>query len=149
MNKNKIFKLIAVVLTMSLFLTSSPILVSANDIIRTESEEIVQSAEPYIISEIVEAKKTCPLEDMCGALSETSRIQILKLLLEREELTCKDLEKIFNFSGSTAYHHITLLSKSGAVKIRTELIENTDNVTPCTPRSLKTASSLRLRSIPA
>ena len=60
------------------------------------------------------------LEDMCNTLSETSRMQILKLLLQRKELTCKDLEKIFNFSGSTAYHHITLLSKSGAVKIRTE-----------------------------
>ena len=73
-----------------------------------------------IISEIAEAKKISPLEDLCGALSETSRIQILKLLLERKEVTCKDLEKIFNFSGSTAYHHITILTKIGAVKIRNE-----------------------------
>ena len=42
-----------------------------------------------------QVKKTTPLEDLCGALSETSRIQILKLLLERKEVTCKDLEKIF------------------------------------------------------
>ena len=73
-----------------------------------------------IISEITKATKTSPLEDLCGALSETSRIQILKLLLERKEVTCKDLEKTFNFSGSTAYHHITLLTKIGAVKIRNE-----------------------------
>lgn len=73
-----------------------------------------------IISEIAEAKKTSPIEDLCGALSETSRIQILKLLLNRKEVTCKDLEKTFNFSGSTAYHHITLLAKIGAVKIRNE-----------------------------
>jgi len=73
-----------------------------------------------IISEITKAPKTSPLEDLCGALSETSRIQILKLLLERKEVTCKDLEKTFNFSGSTAYHHITLLTKIGAVKIRNE-----------------------------
>ena len=73
-----------------------------------------------IISEIAEAKKISPLEDLCGALSETSRIQILKLLLERKEVTCKDLEKTFNFSGSTAYHHITILTKIGAVKIRNE-----------------------------
>ena len=40
--------------------------------------------------------------------------------MERKEVTCKDLEKTFNFSGSTAYHHITILTKIGAVKIRNE-----------------------------
>ena len=73
-----------------------------------------------IISELVKAQKTQPLEDLCSALSETSRIQILKLLLDRNEVTCKDLEKAFNFSGSTAYHHITILTKIGAVKVRNE-----------------------------
>ena len=74
----------------------------------------------FVISEIADGGKTSPLEDLCGALSETSRIQILKLLLEITEVTCKDLEKTFNFSGSTAYHHITILTKIGAVKIRNE-----------------------------
>jgi len=73
-----------------------------------------------IISALVKTQKKQPLEDLCGALSETSRIQILKLLLERKEVTCKDLEKTFNFSGSTAYHHITILTKIGAVKVRNE-----------------------------
>ena len=73
-----------------------------------------------LINAVSKAKKTPPLEDLCSALSETSRIQILKLLLEREEETCKDLEKIFNFSGSTAYHHLTLLTKIGAIKVRNE-----------------------------
>ena len=56
----------------------------------------------------------------CGVLSETSRIEILKLLLERKEVTCKDLERIFNFSGSTAYHHLSLLTKIGAINVRNE-----------------------------
>lgn len=73
-----------------------------------------------IISAIVEAKKTSPLEELCGALSETSRVQILRLLLEKKELTCKEIEKAFSFSGSTAYHHITILLKAGAVKVRNE-----------------------------
>ena len=54
------------------------------------------------------------------ALCEESRIKILKLLLEREEVTCKDLEKEFSFSGSTAYHHINIMTKSGLVKTRNE-----------------------------
>ena len=73
-----------------------------------------------IISALVKTEKKQPLEVICSALSETSRVQILNLLLERKEVTCKDLEKVFNFSGSTAYHHISLLTKAGAVKVRNE-----------------------------
>jgi ArsR family transcriptional regulator len=73
-----------------------------------------------IISALVKTEKKQPLEVICSALSETSRVQILDLLLERKEVTCKDLEKHFNFSGSTAYHHISLLTKAGAVKVRNE-----------------------------
>ena len=73
-----------------------------------------------IISALVKTEKKQPLEVICSALSETSRVQILNLLLERKEVTCKDLEKHFNFSGSTAYHHISLLTKAGAVKVRNE-----------------------------
>lgn len=73
-----------------------------------------------IVSAVLKDKKMQPLEDLCGALGERSRVQILRLLLERKEATCKDLEKFFNFSGSTAYHHVTLLTKIGAVKVRTE-----------------------------
>lgn len=73
-----------------------------------------------IINQIIDSNKKPPLQDLCSALSEESRVQILNLLLERKEVTCKDLEKHFNFSGSTAYHHISLLTKAGAVKIRNE-----------------------------
>lgn len=61
--------------------------------------------------------------DLCSlgtALCEESRIKILKFLLEREEVTCKDLEKEFSFSGSTAYHHINIMAKSGLIKTRNE-----------------------------
>ena len=61
--------------------------------------------------------------DLCSlgtALCEESRIKILKFLLEREEVTCKDLEKEFSFSGSTAYHHINIMTKSGLIKTRNE-----------------------------
>ena len=54
------------------------------------------------------------------ALCEESRVKILNFLIEREEVTCKDLEKEFSFSGSTAYHHITIMTKAGLVKTRNE-----------------------------
>ena len=65
-------------------------------------------------------KKDLNLLDFGNAICEESRVKILQLLLEREEVTCKDLEKIFSFTGSTAYHHITMMIKIGLVKTRNE-----------------------------
>ena len=65
-------------------------------------------------------KKDLSLQDLGNAICEESRVKILQLLLEREEVTCKDLEKIFSFSGSTAYHHITMMMRIGLVKTRNE-----------------------------
>lgn len=66
-------------------------------------------------------KEGCKEIDLCSlgtALCEESRVKILNFLLERGEATCKDLEKEFSFSGSTAYHHITIMTKAGLIKIR-------------------------------
>ena len=60
------------------------------------------------------------IENFCYAFGEKNRIDILRLLKEREEVTCKDLEHHFHFSGSTAYHHISILSRTGIVKTRSE-----------------------------
>lgn len=60
------------------------------------------------------------LGDFCFGLCEESRVKILQFLFERGEATCKDLEKEFTFSGSTAYHHITIMTKLGLVKTRNE-----------------------------
>lgn len=60
------------------------------------------------------------LERFCSALCEKNRVDILNLLLKRNEVTCKELERIFDFSGSTAYHHISIMSKAGIVKTRNQ-----------------------------
>ena len=60
------------------------------------------------------------VENFCYAFGEKNRIDILRLLKEREEVTCKDLERHFHFSGSTAYHHISILSRTGIVKTRSQ-----------------------------
>ena len=72
------------------------------------------------ILDFVKNKKDLSLLDFGNALCEESRVKIMELLLERNEVTCKDLEKIFSFSGSTAYHHITMLTRIGLVKTRNE-----------------------------
>lgn len=65
-------------------------------------------------------KSSVKLDEFGSALSEENRVKMLDLMLERGEISCKDLERIFNFSGSTAYHHLTILMKSGVIKTRNE-----------------------------
>lgn len=68
----------------------------------------------------VNSKKDISLEKFGNAVSEPSRIKILQFILEQGEITCKDLERAFSFSGSTAYHHITTLVRIGLVNSRSE-----------------------------
>ena len=72
-----------------------------------------------ILNAIFKAQKH-PLNEMCSALGDENRLRMLDFILERGAVTCKDLEKNFDFSGSTAYHHITLLTRAGALKTRNE-----------------------------
>ena len=70
--------------------------------------------------EIEEKKISIKIDEFGSALSEESRVKMLDMMLERGEITCKDLERSFNFSGSTAYHHLTILLKYGVIKTRNE-----------------------------
>ena len=72
------------------------------------------------IKKILKAPPKPALDSLCAALSEVSRVQILHMLLKKPEITCKELERVFSFSGSTAYHHLSILTKSGALKLRNE-----------------------------
>ena len=60
------------------------------------------------------------LNNLGVALSEQSRVDILNVIMKKGEIICKDLEKEFDFSGSTAYHHITILTRCGLLKTRNE-----------------------------
>ena len=72
------------------------------------------------IEAIQSRKVNVKLDEFSVALSEVSRVMMLDLMLENGEISCKDLERIFNFSGSTAYHHLTILLRYGVIKTRNE-----------------------------
>ena len=78
--------------------------------------------EDYIssINYIQEYNEAYKLYDFGSAISEESRVKILEVIFERGEITCKDLERLFSFSGSTAYHHLTIMIKSGVIKSRNQ-----------------------------
>ena len=60
------------------------------------------------------------IDEFGNAIGDISRAKILWFIWEKGEATCKDLEKEFDFSGSTAYHHITLMTRVGVLKTRNE-----------------------------
>lgn len=58
------------------------------------------------------------LDAFGNAISETNRINVLNLILERGEITIKDLEQEFGFTGTNAYYHLSLMIKAGMLKTR-------------------------------
>ena len=63
-------------------------------------------------------KRLPELETFGNAISETNRIGVLNLILEKGEITIKDLEQEFGFTGTNAYYHLSLMIKAGMLKTR-------------------------------
>lgn len=72
------------------------------------------------VDDTIDRESCVKLDGFCNALSEENRVKMIDLMLENGEISCKDLERIFNFSGSTAYHHLTILMRYGVIKTRNE-----------------------------
>ena len=58
------------------------------------------------------------LENFGNAISESNRVSILNLIYEKDEITIKDLEQEFGFTGTNAYYHLSLMIKAGMLKTR-------------------------------
>lgn len=73
-----------------------------------------------VLQPAIERKRTSDFETFGNALGDASRVKIFDYILKNHEVTCKDLEKAFDFSGSTSYHHLTLMTKARILVTRTE-----------------------------
>lgn len=73
-----------------------------------------------VLQASIEGKRTSDFETFGNALGDASRVKIFDYILKNHEATCKDLEKAFDFSGSTSYHHLTLMTKARILVTRTE-----------------------------
>lgn len=62
-----------------------------------------------------------PELDVFGnAISESNRIDILDLIVRKEEITIKDLEQVLGFTGTNAYYHLSLMIKANMIKSRNQ-----------------------------
>ena len=59
------------------------------------------------------------LDEVANVLSEKNRIKILDLMLEKDEISIKDLESL-SISNTNAYYHITMMLKINIIKARNE-----------------------------
>ena len=72
-----------------------------------------------VINAVIRRRRSnCSFDEKCSALGEKSRFRILQLLTEQNELTRKEIERAFDLSSTSAYHHLTMLTKVGAIKVR-------------------------------
>lgn len=53
------------------------------------------------------------------AFSDDTRIRILNVAKQRGEITVKDIEALFGFTGTNAYYHLNIMHKCGVFTIRT------------------------------
>ncbi len=68
-------------------------------------------------------KNSPQVSDLCAfgdIFSEKNRIEILRFMKERGEITIKDLEKQLSFTGSTAYYHLTMMLRENMIIARNQ-----------------------------
>lgn len=92
------------------------------NIINLEKSFVFILGDGYVggIQAVKKTKKIIKLHEFGSAVSELNRVNILDFILEKGEVSCKDLEQRFNFTGSTAYHHLMMLMRFGVIKSRSE-----------------------------
>ena len=62
--------------------------------------------------------KRVPLSEILGALSDPARLEIVKVLLKKEELCCGQFDS--GVCKSTMSHHFKVLKEAGIIKRRDE-----------------------------
>lgn len=60
------------------------------------------------------------LDDFGTAISEKNRVDILNLVLRKEEITIKDIEQELGFTGTNSYYHLSLMIKAKLIKTRNQ-----------------------------
>ena len=54
------------------------------------------------------------------ALGDPTRYRIVRVLLERDEVACRDLSRLFSLSAPTLSHHFRVLQECGLMRVRRE-----------------------------
>lgn len=73
-----------------------------------------------LIDYLLVQQETPELDVFGNVLSEINRVYILNLILNKGEVTIKEIEQEFGLTGTNSYYHITLMIKAGMLKTRNQ-----------------------------
>ncbi len=65
-------------------------------------------------------EKLVNLDVFGTAVSEPNRVGIINALLERNEMSIRDIEKMFDISNTNAYYHLSLMLKANIINVRNQ-----------------------------
>lgn len=71
-----------------------------------------------IVNFLIHQQKLPELDSFGNAISEKNRIEILVLMLQKDEITIKDLKMELNLSSTNAHYHLMLMMKVNIIKAR-------------------------------
>lgn len=60
------------------------------------------------------------LDEFGNAIAEKNRVEVLELMLRKDEITIKDIEQELHFTGTNAYYHLSLMLKANLIKTRNQ-----------------------------
>ena len=88
----------------------------------SDTEAILVLGYDYIASlDFCISRNSTPELDVFGnAISEKNRVEIINLILEKNEITIKDIEQTLGFTGTNAYYHLSLMIKANMIKTRNQ-----------------------------
>ena len=67
----------------------------------------------------LEPRETAAIR-VAKALSDPTRVRLLRAIAAQEELSCQELTALFPISQATVSHHLKVLSDAGLVTVRQE-----------------------------
>ncbi len=82
---------------------------------------ILLGVECESLLDYLQERVRVPELDVFGtAISEKNRVGILNALLTRDEMTIREIEKMFDISNTNAYYHLNLMLKANVLNVRNE-----------------------------
>lgn len=72
----------------------------------------------YMLQSMASLNTAPDLHAFGMVLSEANRVAILEMLLEKHEITLKDVEQALSIASTNAYYHVSFMLKNGLLKTR-------------------------------
>lgn len=82
---------------------------------------LILGTDSNIHLDYLKSKNLLPdIDVFFNALAEKNRVKILELIYKKGEITIRDLEQTFGFTGTNSYYHLSMMIKADIIKSRNQ-----------------------------